>query len=88
MSDVYVLGVDMMKFGRFPDKTVPELGAQAALMALDDAGLTIQQIERCTARTWSGQRHGRATHPAANRPDGRAGRELRERLRVGRDRVS
>ena len=41
MSDVYVLGVDMIKFGRFPDRTVPDLGAEAALLALDDAGLTI-----------------------------------------------
>lgn len=45
MSDVYVLGIDMIKFGRFPEKTVPELGAQAALMALDDAGLKIQDME-------------------------------------------
>ena len=45
MSDVYIMGVDMIKFGRFPDKTVPQLGAQAALMALDDAGLKIQDIE-------------------------------------------
>lgn len=45
MSDVYVVGVDMMKFGRFPERTVPELGAQAALMALDDAGLRIQQAQ-------------------------------------------
>jgi acetyl-CoA acetyltransferase len=45
MSDVYVLGIDMMKFGRFPEKTVPQLGGQAALMALDDAGLAIQQIQ-------------------------------------------
>jgi acetyl-CoA acetyltransferase len=45
MSDVYVLGIDMMKFGRFPNMTVPQLGAQAALMALDDAGLTIPQME-------------------------------------------
>ncbi|HVP31220.1 MAG TPA: thiolase family protein [Myxococcota bacterium] len=45
MSDVYVLGVDMIKFGRFPEKTVPQLGAQAALMALDDAGLRIQDME-------------------------------------------
>ena len=45
MSDVYVLGIDMMKFGRFPNSTVPQLGAQAALMALDDAGLTISQME-------------------------------------------
>ena len=42
MSDVYVLGVDMIKFGRFPDRTVPNIGAEAALMALDDAGLTIK----------------------------------------------
>jgi len=45
MSDVYVLGVDMMKFGRFPNLTVPQLGGQAALMALDDAGLTIQDMQ-------------------------------------------
>jgi acetyl-CoA acyltransferase len=45
MSNVYVLGTDMMNFGRFPEMTVPQLGAQAALMALDDAGLTIQQMQ-------------------------------------------
>jgi len=45
MSDVYVLGVDMIKFGRFPDRTVPDLGAEAALLALDDAGLTIDRME-------------------------------------------
>jgi acetyl-CoA acetyltransferase len=35
----------MIKFGRFPDKTVPQLGAEAALLALDDCGLTIQDME-------------------------------------------
>ena len=45
MSDVYVMGVDMIKFGRFPEQTVPEIGAKAALMALDDAGLTIQDMQ-------------------------------------------
>ncbi len=45
MSDVYVVGIDMIKFGRFPEKTVPQLGAQAALMALDDAGLNIRDIQ-------------------------------------------
>jgi len=45
MSDVYVVGVDMIKFGRFPDRTVPEIGAEAALMALDDCGLTIQDMQ-------------------------------------------
>jgi acetyl-CoA acetyltransferase len=45
MSDVYVLGIDMLKFGRFPDQDVPGLGAKAALAALDDAGLRIQDME-------------------------------------------
>jgi acetyl-CoA acyltransferase len=45
VTDVFVLGVDMIKFGRFPEQTVPELGAKAALMALDDAGLKIQDME-------------------------------------------
>ncbi len=45
MNDVYVVGVDMIKFGRFPEKTVPQLGATAALLALDDAGLTIQDMQ-------------------------------------------
>jgi acetyl-CoA acetyltransferase len=35
----------MIKFGRFPDRTVPQIGAQAALMALDDCGLTIKDME-------------------------------------------
>jgi len=45
MSDVYVLGVDMIKFGRFPERTVPNLGAEAAPLALDDAGLSIENME-------------------------------------------
>jgi acetyl-CoA acyltransferase len=44
-EDVYVLGIDMIKFGRFPNKSVAEIGAEAALLALDDAGLRIQDIE-------------------------------------------
>ena len=45
MTDAYVVGVDMIKFGRFPEKTVPEIGAESALLALDDCGLTIQDME-------------------------------------------
>jgi acetyl-CoA acetyltransferase len=45
MSDVYIVGIDMIKFGRFPDMSVPELGAQAAHLALADAGLRIQDME-------------------------------------------
>ncbi len=45
MSDVYIVGVDMIRFGRFPHRTVPDLAAEAVLLALDDAGLTIGQIQ-------------------------------------------
>ncbi|HWQ28033.1 MAG TPA: thiolase family protein [Dehalococcoidia bacterium] len=45
MRDVAIVGVGMIKFGRYPEKTVPELAAQAALLALKDAGMTIADIE-------------------------------------------
>lgn len=45
MADVYIVGIDMIKFGRYPQFTVPELGAQAALLALDDAGLSINDMQ-------------------------------------------
>ena len=45
MRNVYVLGTGMIKFGRYPDKTVPQLGGQAALLALKDAGIGIKDVE-------------------------------------------
>jgi acetyl-CoA acetyltransferase len=45
MSDVYILGTDMIKFGKFSDRTVPQIAAESALLALDDAGLTIHDME-------------------------------------------
>ena len=45
MADAYIVGVDMIKFGRFPEKTVPQIGSQAALLALDDCGLTIHDMQ-------------------------------------------
>lgn len=45
MTDAYVVGVDMIKFGRFPEKTVPQIGSEAILMALDDCGLTIHDMQ-------------------------------------------
>ncbi len=44
-EDVYIAGIDMIKFGKFPDRSVEALGAEAALLALDDAGVTINDIE-------------------------------------------
>lgn len=45
MSDVYILGTDMIKFGKFSDRSVPQIAAESALLALDDAGLTIHDME-------------------------------------------
>jgi len=45
MRNVYVLGTGMIKFGRYPEKTVPELGGAAALGAMKDAGISIKDIE-------------------------------------------
>lgn len=44
-EDVYIAGIDMIKFGKFPDRSVASLGAEAALLALDDAGITINEIQ-------------------------------------------
>lgn len=45
MRDVFVLGIGMIKFGRYGDKDVHELAADAALLALQDAGMTIQDVQ-------------------------------------------
>jgi acetyl-CoA acetyltransferase len=45
MSDALIVGIDMIRFGRFPDRKVEELGAEAALLALKDAGLTIADCQ-------------------------------------------
>ncbi|MGE3690488.1 MAG: thiolase family protein [Novosphingobium sp.] len=44
MSEAYILGADMIAFGRYPDKTPGQLAAQAALLALDDCGLSIRDV--------------------------------------------
>src|SRR5437879_8277227 len=45
MQNVYVLGTGMIKFGRYPTKSVPELGGEAAILALKDAGVSIKDVE-------------------------------------------
>ena len=50
MSDVYILGIDMIRFGRFPNRDVADIAAESALGALDDAGVSIHDIEAM----WSG----------------------------------
>lgn len=45
MSDVYIIGADMIRFGRYDESTSPQLAARAALLALDDAGLGISDVQ-------------------------------------------
>jgi acetyl-CoA acetyltransferase len=45
MNDVAIIGVGLHPFGRFGDKSPMEMGAEAMLAALDDAGLQWQDIQ-------------------------------------------
>jgi acetyl-CoA acetyltransferase len=45
MNNVYVAGVGMIKFGRYPEKDVAELAAEAALLALKDANMSIRDVQ-------------------------------------------
>lgn len=45
MAQAYVTGVGFHPFGRFPDKTLKEIAAEAVLAALDDAGIDPDGID-------------------------------------------
>jgi len=45
MTDAYIVGIDMVAFSRYPQRTVAEFGAEAVFLALDDASLAIGDIE-------------------------------------------
>ncbi|TMA31261.1 MAG: thiolase family protein [Deltaproteobacteria bacterium] len=49
MRDVYVAGVGMIRFGRYKERDVPDLGGEAVMLALDDAGLAIRDVELLAA---------------------------------------
>ena len=40
-EDVFILGINMTKFGKHPDLDIQDLGAQAAMAALADGGVTM-----------------------------------------------
>ncbi len=44
-DDVVVLGVGLHPFGRFPEKTIEDLGREAGLAALDEAGIDFKDVE-------------------------------------------
>ena len=45
MTDVHVLGVGMTQFGKHPDRTAADLGAEAVREALVDAGISSRRVE-------------------------------------------
>ncbi|MBI4337718.1 MAG: thiolase family protein [Chloroflexi bacterium] len=45
MREVAIVGANMIKFGRYPDKFVDELAAEAAVGALKDAGISAKEVQ-------------------------------------------
>ena len=43
-DDVWILGIQMTKFGKHPDKDTVDLAAEAAMGALSDAGVTMKDM--------------------------------------------
>jgi acetyl-CoA acetyltransferase len=43
-DDIYILGIHMTKFGKYPDKDVVDLGADAIRAALKDGGVTMKDM--------------------------------------------
>jgi acetyl-CoA acetyltransferase len=56
--DIWLIGVSMTKFGRFPATDAFELGAAAALAALDDAGAQITDVDVLAAGSVMSQGRG------------------------------
>jgi acetyl-CoA acyltransferase len=44
-ADIWIIGISMTRFGRYPSKTAFDLGAEAALAALDDAGVSMSDMD-------------------------------------------
>jgi acetyl-CoA acetyltransferase len=43
-GDIWILGIHMTKFGKYPDRDTVDLAAEAAMAALKDAGVTMKDI--------------------------------------------
>ena len=81
-DDIWILGIEMTKFGKHPDKDTIDLGAEAALGALADGGVTMHDVQRARRRQPHGRR--RRHRPAAaeaDRPDRHPRLQRRQRLR-------
>jgi acetyl-CoA acyltransferase len=60
MTEVYIVGIDMIRFGRYAERVVVDLASEAALLALDDCGIGIKDIQALYSgnigETMTGQR--------------------------------
>jgi len=45
MDNVYVIGIGMIRFGKYADKTVKSMAHEAVMLALKDAGLEKEQLQ-------------------------------------------
>src|SRR5262245_36134644 len=54
MRDVFVAGVGMMRFGRYPDRSIEDMGREALLAALRDARITRRQVQETFCGTGYG----------------------------------
>jgi len=45
MKGVYIIGAGMIRFGKYPDKTVRTMAEEATLLALQDAGLVKEDLQ-------------------------------------------
>ena len=43
-DDIWILGISMTKFGKHPDQDIVDLGAEAIMAALADAGVTMADM--------------------------------------------
>lgn len=54
-DDIYILGINMTKFGKYPDKDVVDLASEAVMAALKDGGVTMADIGILAAGNLMGQ---------------------------------
>lgn len=54
-DDIYILGINMTKFGKYPDKDVVDLASEAVMAALKDGGVTMADMGILAAGNLMGQ---------------------------------
>ena len=54
-DDIYILGINMTKFGKYPDKDTVDLAAEAVIAALADGGVTMRDMGVLAAGCLVGQ---------------------------------